>query len=111
MNESERDSDRGGGFFAGLCVGAVLGVALAMLVTPQSGEDTRDLLAAKAREAAERARDAAGDVGAKVPLSASELLTRGRAIVEAARARIDNAISEGRDAADRQRDNLDNNNV
>ena len=86
------------GFFLGACAG----VALAMLVTPQTGEDTRELLAAKAREAADRARE----IGGKMPVGPSDLLERGRAIVEGARARLDSAISEGRSAAEKQRDDL-----
>ncbi len=88
------------GFAAGIAVGALAGVALAMMLAPRSGEDTRDLLVAKAREASERARDTAGDAG--------DLLARGRRIVADARARIDGAVAEGRDAAARQRALLEN---
>jgi gas vesicle protein len=83
-----------------LAVGALAGAALAMLLAPQSGEETRDLLYAKAREAGERARDSAGDAG--------DLLARGRQIVADARARIDSAIAEGKDAAEQQRSTLEN---
>ncbi|BDE08141.1 hypothetical protein WPS_34170 [Vulcanimicrobium alpinum] len=95
-------SDRGGsaGFITGLALGMLAGATLAMVLTPQSGEDTRDLLVAKAREAGERARDTAGDAG--------ELLARGRQIVADAKARIDAAVAEGKDAADRQRTTLEN---
>ncbi|HEX3550446.1 MAG TPA: YtxH domain-containing protein [Candidatus Elarobacter sp.] len=89
-----------GGFAAGLAVGALAGAALAIVLAPQSGEDTRDLLVAKAREAGERARDTAGD--------ASDLISRGRRIVAEAKARIDDAVSEGKDAAARQRVTLEN---
>jgi gas vesicle protein len=97
--------DRGGGsgvpaFVAGLAIGALAGVTLAMILAPQSGEDTRDLLLAKAREAGERARDTAGDAG--------DLLARGRQIVAEAKARIDGAVAEGKDAASRQRSTLEN---
>ena len=88
------------GFAAGLAVGALAGVALAMILAPQSGEETRDLLFAKAREAGERARDTAGDAG--------DLLARGRRIVADAKARIDDAVSEGKDAAAAQRSVLEN---
>ena len=90
----------GPGFVTGLAIGALAGAALAMVLAPQSGEDTRDLLYAKAREAGERARDGAEDAG--------DLLARGRKIVAEARARIDGAIAEGKDAADRQRSTLEN---
>ena len=94
--------DRSGfpGFVFGLAIGALAGATLAMILAPQSGEDTRDLLVAKAREAGERARDTAGDAG--------DLLARGRRIVADAKARIDGAVAEGKDAAERQRSTLEN---
>jgi gas vesicle protein len=101
--EPTADEREGGGsvagFIAGLAIGALAGVALAMILAPQSGEDTRDLLVAKAREAGERARDTAGDAG--------DLLARGRQIVADAKARLDGAIAEGKDAASRQRSTLE----
>lgn len=97
----EREGGGGfSGFLAGLILGAAAGATLAVILAPQSGEDTRDLLRAKAREAGERARDTAGDAG--------DLLARGRTIVAEAKARIDGAIAEGKDAASRQRSTLEN---
>ena len=94
-------ADRGAaGFITGLAIGALAGATLAMILAPQSGEDTRDILYAKAREAGERARDSAGDAG--------DLLARGRQIVAEARARIDSSVAEGKDAASRQRTTLEN---
>jgi anti-sigma B factor antagonist len=61
------------GFVAGLALGALGGATLAMILAPQTGEETRDVLLAKAREAGERARDTAAD--------ANDLLARGRTIV------------------------------
>jgi gas vesicle protein len=103
-DDARADADGSGGgsvpgFITGLALGALAGAVLAMILAPQSGEDTRDLLVAKAREAGERARDTAGD--------ANDLLARGRQIVADAKARIDGAISEGKDAATRQRSTLE----
>ncbi len=94
--------DRSGvpGFVTGFAIGALAGAVLAMILAPQSGEDTRDLLVAKAREAGERARDTAGDAG--------DLLARGRRIVADAKSRIDGAVADGKDAAERQRSTLEN---
>ena len=107
--EADRDAprdeaERGGvpGFLTGLALGALAGATLAMILAPQSGEDTRDLLLAKAREAGERARDTAGD--------ANDLLARGRQIVADAKARIDGAVADGKDAASRQRSTLEDEN-
>jgi gas vesicle protein len=90
----------GAGFVAGLLIGVIAGAALAMILAPATGEETRDLLVAKAREAGERARDTAGDAG--------DLLARGRTIVADAKTRIDGAIAEGKEAAARQRGTLEN---
>lgn len=81
----------GGGFITGLLLGMLAGAALAMIAAPQSGEETREQLRAKAREAAG---------------GTNELLERGRTIVERARARVDGAVAEGMDAAEQQRNEL-----
>ena len=47
-------------FFLGLLIGAVAGALVAMLTTPKPGREMRDELAERARDAAERAREAAG---------------------------------------------------
>ena len=100
------DNASGGGFVTGLLLGLLAGATLAMIAAPQSGEDTRDILRAKAREAADRARDRAGDVGETLTGTTNELLERGRTIVERARERVDGAVAEGIDAAEQQRTEL-----
>jgi gas vesicle protein len=103
---SEHEKKSGGGFVTGLLLGLLAGVTLAMVAAPQTGEETREVLRAKAREAADRARDTAGDVSETVAGTTNELLERGRAIVDAARARVDGAVAEGMDAAEQQRNEL-----
>jgi gas vesicle protein len=92
----------GAGFVTGLLLGALAGAALAMIASPEGGEERRESAGARAREGADLAREVAGDVGD----TASDLLERGRAIVERARARVDGAIAEGREAAEQQRTEL-----
>jgi gas vesicle protein len=89
-----------GGFTVGFVLGAMAGATLAIVLAPQTGEEARDVLLAKAREAGERARDATAD--------ANDLLARGREIVAEAKSRIDAAVVDGKDAAARQRDTLEN---
>ncbi|GAC1426600.1 MAG: hypothetical protein NVSMB5_21180 [Candidatus Velthaea sp.] len=102
-------ADGGGpGFLTGLLLGGLLGATVAMILAPQAGEDTRDLLRAKAREVSGRARDAAEDVAGGVSTSAGDLLERGKQIVEDARARFDGAVTDGKDAAAEQRSTLEN---
>jgi gas vesicle protein len=86
----------GGGFVAGFFTGSLVGAGLALLLVPQTGEETRDLLRAKAREASNAARDAAGDV-----------FDRGRSILDQARANLDDAVEEGKAAAGEERSRLE----
>jgi gas vesicle protein len=120
MNDDRNETDSGRlgggpGFVAGLLLGGLLGATVAMILAPAAGGETRDLLRSKAREASGRARDAAEDltktsqtVAGGLSTSASDLLSRGKQIVEEARARFDGAVSEGKDAAAEQRSTLDN---
>ncbi len=93
------DPDASSGFLTGLLLGGLVGVTVAMIVAPQAGDPTRDILRSKAREASESVRDAADDVTA----SANDLLARGKQIVDDARARFYAAVADGKDAAAQQR--------
>ena len=48
-------------FFFGLLIGAAAGAVVAMLTTPKPGNEMRDEIAVRAREAADKARENAGD--------------------------------------------------
>ena len=100
-DQSNQQSAEGPGFVTGLLFGALIGAGVAMILAPQTGEDTRDFLRAKGREASGRVRDVAGDT--------NDLLERGRKIVEEAKARIDASVGEGKAAADQQRTTLEHN--
>jgi len=102
--------NEGGGFFAGFLLGAVVGAAVALMLTR---EETRDLLVGKAREAGNLAMDASGDLRGRLndvtsqwQGSAAELYERGKTIVENARASIDDAVDEGTASARDVRDEL-----
>lgn len=69
-------------------LGTITGAAVALLVAPASGEETRRLLAEKAREGRERANDAA---------------RQGRELVSRGRETITSAIDRGREAYEQAR--------
>ena len=101
-------------FFSGLFVGAVIGAAVAILIAPQSGDEARDLLYARSREAKGRMRDATDDLtdaarnfGSEVQASVAELIGRGKTIVDDARATLTDAVDEGQRAAGYQRQSLE----
>jgi len=90
MARSER-----AGCLTGFLTGSLVGAGLALLLVPQTGEETRDLLRAKLREASNRARDTADDIYSK-----------GRDALDQARAAVDEAVEEGNAAANEQREQL-----
>ncbi len=135
LHEEAESTDRGpsgASFVSGVLIGALAGAALAMIFAPQTGEETRDLLYAKARETSERVRDTAEDVsvtasaaataaatgvGAKVgdvigdvSAGAGDLYSRGKQIVDEARARVDAAVVDGKAAAAQARTTLEETN-
>lgn len=69
-------------------LGAIAGAATALLWAPQSGEETRRLLADKAREGRDKAADAAH---------------RGREFVDRQREHLSGAIERGKEAYQRAR--------
>ena len=92
-----------------------MGVTVAMIVAPQAGDETRDVLRAKARDASESLREAADDLSKSaqtaaegVTASANDLLARGKQIVDEARERFDVAVADGKVAAAQQRSILEN---
>jgi gas vesicle protein len=75
---SDAPKENGNGFLTGMLVGALGGVIVALLASPRPENPNHEVL-----------------------------LERGRTIVDAARARLDGAITEGRAAAERQRSALE----
>jgi gas vesicle protein len=84
-----RDDNGAGTVIVAFVLGALTGAAVALLMAPASGEETRRLLAEKAREGRDRANDAARQ-GREVWNRQRETLThafeRGREAYEQARA-------------------------
>ena len=79
-------SERGGGgeFFAGFLIGAIVGGVAALLLAPQSGEETRQ----------------------RLEESGIELKERGRIALEEQKAKLEQAIEEGKEAAAKKREDL-----
>jgi len=82
------DNGHSGSIVIAFVLGAIAGAATALLLAPQSGEETRRLLGEKARESKEKAADAA---------------RRGKDFVERQREHLSSAIEQGKDAYHRAR--------
>ncbi|MDO9100609.1 MAG: YtxH domain-containing protein [Caldisericota bacterium] len=53
------DHDGGGAFLSGLLIGGMLGAAIALILAPQSGEETRRIIKDKALELGKEIREQA----------------------------------------------------
>jgi gas vesicle protein len=113
-----------GSFLSGLIIGGLIGAAAALLLAPQSGEETRTIirdksieLKEKAVETAEEARHRAEEITAEARhkaeelaeqtrARADELVKRGQEVYEEQKARIETAIDKGKEAAQRKTDEV-----
>jgi gas vesicle protein len=83
-----RDDSGAGTVIVAFVLGALTGAAVALLMAPASGEETRRVLAEKAREGRERANEAAKqgrDFMNRQRDTLSSAIDRGRAAYEQAR--------------------------
>jgi gas vesicle protein len=83
-----RDDSAAGTVVVAFVLGAITGAAVALLMAPASGEETRRTLADKAREGRERAAEAA---------------KQGREFVNRGRDTLSSAIDRGREAYEQAR--------
>lgn len=89
----ERGSDAAG-YLGWFFLGAIAGAAAALLLTPKTGQETRELLAEHGGEAWRKAQEKAGDVQGK----AGDLLDKGREYFEEQTQRLISAFEAGKSA-------------
>ena len=77
-----------------LMLGAVIGAAAALLLAPQSGEETRKLIMTKAREGADTVTAQSKMVAEKT----SEYLDRGKEVVQQQKDSLSAALEAGKKA-------------
>ena len=77
-----------------LILGAMIGATAALLLAPRSGEETRKLIASKAREGADAISHRAKDVADKT----TDFADRGKEILHQQRDQISAAIEAGKQA-------------
>jgi gas vesicle protein len=85
-------ADRDGGGFVWFLAGLAVGAAVGLLYAPNSGEETREALLAKAQEGTEKARQQAR----RVKDEAGEWIDRGREALNQQKEQIRTAYEAGR---------------
>ena len=89
-----RDDGDAGTVIVAFVLGAITGAAVALLMAPTSGEETRRVLAEKAREGRDRANEAARQ-GRDIVNRGKETVT---GAIERGRETVTTAIERGREA-------------
>ena len=97
----DRGSSGAGVLFAFLS-GAALGAVAALLLTPQTGRESREQLRGYARRAEGNLRDLAGCAGQAF----EEVVEEGKEFVDSKKTVLREAFDAGREAMQRERDRL-----
>jgi gas vesicle protein len=87
----------------GIGLGALLGVAAAILLAPQSGSDTRQDLS----DLSGKVKDRADEMINELKQNLDELNQKSRELVDTAKDRVEAALQAGREAADEKRQELE----
>lgn len=100
-------SDNGGvsvgTVFLAMVTGALAGAVAALLLAPQTGQESREQLRSYAR----RAEDGIRDIGEKAGKEFERVVQRGRDLYEENKSVLTEAFDAGRDAMKRERERLE----
>jgi gas vesicle protein len=91
--------ENGGGFLSGFLLGGLVGAAVALLLTPRSGEENRENLRDRSIELKSRAEV----VASRAMEDADSLPTRIKVVVDEQKSRVQEAIEEGKESAAQKR--------
>lgn len=107
------DDSHGWEFFTGFLLGTVVGAAAALLLAPQTGEETREVIRERGIElqgrmgqTTEEARSRAADLASEARSRAAEAQDRSRTLLAEQKSRLQEAIDQGKEAAQQKRDEL-----
>jgi gas vesicle protein len=96
------DTSYGAEFFAGFVVGALVGAAAAMILAPQSGEETRAMIRDKGVDLQERS----AGMTAEARRRAGEYQTQAKTKASEWQVRMQESVQQGKAAAGQQKEDL-----
>ena len=94
------DRSGGGEFFAGLVIGGLVGAGIALLMAPQSGEETRAQIRDAGVEIKDRATETMAEAREKAEAITADSRRRAEEIIADARKSADKMIADARQKAD-----------
>ncbi|MCX6072598.1 MAG: YtxH domain-containing protein [Chloroflexi bacterium] len=102
---SDRDSDIGA-FLVGFVVGGLAGAAAALLLAPQSGEETRTLIRDKSIELKGQVESTAADARVKVEGAAADARAKAEKLAHDAKSRAEDLQKRGQVLLEEQKARL-----
>lgn len=110
---SNRDNDFGI-FISGFVIGGLVGAAVALLLAPQSGEQTRTLIRDKSIEIKDQAGQSASEVrmraeklAQEAKVKAEDLQKRGQVVLDDQKSKLEKAVDAGKKAVKKQSGEID----
>lgn len=100
------ERDEFGAFLIGFIIGGMTGVVSALLLAPQSGEETRTIIREKAIELRDRASESVEDAYAQAEHAAVEARARAEELARIARERAEEVQRRGQVVLEEQRARL-----
>lgn len=94
------DDNGGSEFFAGLMIGGLVGAAIALVMAPQSGEETRAQIRDKSVELKDRANETLAEAREKAEAITADARRRAEEIMADARGRAEDIVAEARRRAE-----------
>ena len=102
--DTSRTTERFAFFLLGAALGTLAATVVVLLYAPQSGQETRELIATRSRQLGQRARsggdefirrvrEATDEWADKLQAAADDLVAEGRMTADEARDRVDDVIS------------------
>lgn len=100
------ERDEFGAFLIGFIIGGLTGAAISLLMAPQTGEETREILKDRAIELRDKAQETAQVAREQVGSTAAEVRTRATDVASKAKASADDLRQRGQVVIEEQRSRL-----
>jgi gas vesicle protein len=98
----EEDGYSAGSMFLSFLLGGVVGAALALLLAPESGRETRHKIKELTDDVRGKVRDYAGDIKGKV----TSTIDKSRELYEEKKSTISKAVEAGKEAYEKEKERL-----